>query len=807
MMKSLHRLFIPLLVLGLFACSSDDAQGPGENFSVQVTTKPVTDITATTARSGGVLTAENAPNVTERGVCWSKTSSPTVADAKTSDGAGLGEYASTLSGLTTGDTYYVRAYAIAGSQTFYGAAVSFTAGAATPAVTTAEVTEIAYRTAVCGGTIVDEGASEVTACGICWSTTENPTIESDNVEGDPAEKTFTLPMENLSSGTTYYVRAFASNRAGTGYGEQMRFSTREESLVTIADEAFRQYCLDRFDADYDGKLQASEAAEVTEIDCSDLGIASLEGIAAFTNLRTLMANDNPLHEIDVTANTKLTRLELIRTGFASLAIADMPELESLLCDGLKDNEVGSLQTLSITGCPALKELFCQENSLRTLTLSNTPALEILRFNTNGLVDLDLSGCPALRELYGWDNRLAALDLSANKALTSVELQRNRLTSLELTDMPELQHVWCDGLEKQGENDVMGTLRSIRIANCPKLEELNCQENSLETLVLEGCPGLIRLGAWRNSLTSLDLTGCESLKTLQVADNKLTGLTLAGCASLDLLDIPENQLASLDLKDCVRLREIWLQGNRTLTALDLSRNGELQIFRSMNTGIRELDLSGHAFLTSVWCDGCGMERIRVDNCPALNELKCQSNALTSLTVSGCPKLGVLWADGNNLSSLDLSGCTELSECNAQINKPLERLNVTGCTGLKTLQAWDCGLLTLDLSTNENLELVQVNDNKLTSLSVRGSRLHDVHCVRNALTSFTATDCPALNVIWIHDNQLTTLDVSQCAAQMNILGVCQPAEPEAHGNPLQTLYVAAGQTFAERYIPSTTNIVIR
>ena len=104
-------------------------------------------------------------------------------------------------------------------------------------------------------------------------------------------------------------------------------------------------------------------------------------------------------------------------------------------------------------------------------------------------------------------------------------------------------------------------------------------------------------------------------------------------------------------------------------------------------------------------------------------------------------------------------------------------------------------------------MQVNDNKLTSLAVHGKKLHDVHCVRNQLTSFTATDAPALIVIWIHDNLLTSLDVSQCALNMNLLGVYAPGNPSENTNPLQTLYIRSGQTFVEKYVPETAQTIVK
>ena len=91
-----------------------------------VTTTPVSAITSTTAISGGNIIADGGTPVTARGVCWSTTANPTVADSKTSDGTGTGAFISNITGLTAGTTYHVRAYAINSAETGYGDDLTFT---------------------------------------------------------------------------------------------------------------------------------------------------------------------------------------------------------------------------------------------------------------------------------------------------------------------------------------------------------------------------------------------------------------------------------------------------------------------------------------------------------------------------------------------------------------------------------------------------------------------------------------------------------------------------------------------------------
>ena len=90
-----------------------------------VTTGSVLGVTTTTATCGGEVVDDGGFNVTARGVCWSTSHNPTVADAHTNNGTGLGQFTSSITGLTPGTTYYVRAYATYSEGTAYGEEVSF----------------------------------------------------------------------------------------------------------------------------------------------------------------------------------------------------------------------------------------------------------------------------------------------------------------------------------------------------------------------------------------------------------------------------------------------------------------------------------------------------------------------------------------------------------------------------------------------------------------------------------------------------------------------------------------------------------
>jgi uncharacterized protein (TIGR02145 family) len=198
-----------------------------------LTTTAVSGITQTTAQSGGNITSDGGATVTARGVCWSTNPTPTIADSKSSDGAGTGSFVSSIVSLTGNTPYYVRAYATSSVGTGYGNAIPFTTSPLLPVLTTTAVSGITETTAECGGTITSDGGAAVTARGVCWSTNPTPTIADSKSSDGAGTGSFTSSIIGLTAGTPYYVRAYATNSAGTGYGNEVSFLSAPLTVTDI----------------------------------------------------------------------------------------------------------------------------------------------------------------------------------------------------------------------------------------------------------------------------------------------------------------------------------------------------------------------------------------------------------------------------------------------------------------------------------------------------------------------------------------------------------------------------------------------
>lgn len=217
------------------------AYGDAKSFTTTSAAIPVvssttaaTFITQTTAVSGGNVTNESGSKVTSRGLCWSNTtSSPTILNSKTVDYSSLGTFTNSLTSLAPQTTYYVRAYATNGVGTAYGPAISLrTLSPSIPTgLTTSTIFSITQTTALGGGNITTDGGASITSRGICWSnTTSSPTILNSKTVDGSGIGTFTSSLIGLLPNTTYYVRAYATNSAGTAYGSYQIFRTSAGTL-------------------------------------------------------------------------------------------------------------------------------------------------------------------------------------------------------------------------------------------------------------------------------------------------------------------------------------------------------------------------------------------------------------------------------------------------------------------------------------------------------------------------------------------------------------------------------------------------
>lgn len=238
MKKLLTKLTLTLLLATLLInCSAE------KNLKkvAEVSTTVASNITLLTATSGGNVIDDGGANVTERGIVWNTAAAPTTSlTTKTIDGTGVGSFSSAIANLSPSTNYFVRAYATNSEGIAYGNEITFTTGSIVlPTLSTNVVSGITNNSATLGGTISSDGGATINARGVCWSTNTNPTIAlSTKTTDGTGIGVFTSTISGFTANTTYYVRAYATNSAGTSYGTEISFTTLTTLTITIGNQTW-----------------------------------------------------------------------------------------------------------------------------------------------------------------------------------------------------------------------------------------------------------------------------------------------------------------------------------------------------------------------------------------------------------------------------------------------------------------------------------------------------------------------------------------------------------------------------------------
>ena len=408
-------------------------------------------------------------------------------------------------------------------------------------------------------------------------------------------------------------------------------------VVEFEDEIFKAYCVANFDDDGDGEVSLEEAFRVAEIQCP--GCSSLKGIEAFVNLVTLDVSapgDEPgtLTSLDLRQNTMLRSVNVSHNALETLDLTGLDQLEIVDCSGTKLTALDlsdhpSLSNVDCSGCSELEELNLSGSAVNgSITWTDCTAMKKVLLSNTQLVSLPGDSFMGL-------SNLEELDLSGSNYEGSLDLSAN--TNLKTLNVSNI-----------------AALTEIKVAARGELEDFNCAESGVTSLVLDELSKLNNFACFDcgdlESLTitdcrisnSVSWTGCDELKTLN-----LSGTTFISWPAGDLVVFPA--LENLDISD---------------TNYD-----------------RDLDMSCNGGINTLNCENAGVTSINVQGLPELQDLNCSKNSITALDVSGL----------NKLESLNFQGCK------------IETVDIHKCNNLTKLTAWpqnEVNLASVTLSSNQS-----------------------------------------------------------------------------------------------------------
>jgi Secretion system C-terminal sorting domain len=267
------------------------------------------------------------------------------------------------------------------------------------------------------------------------------------------------------------------------------------------------------DTNGDGEIQVSEATAITGLalynynyQTSAPKIASLEGIAHFSNLRTLNVNVNNLTTLDLTALSQLNILKADSNQLTALNVAGLSNLKTLHCS------VNELSAIDTTGLTALEFLWCSDNNLTSLNAMPLTSIQKLYINGNQIATLDLTYCPALQYLWASENNLTSVNIINLSSLIEVYLDSNELSDLDTSGLSGVQYL-----------DVSSNyFTNINTLPLQSVLQLAVSNNQINTLEVNNMPQIISLLISNNLFSGyLDYS---QVPLIQLACDNNTGVT-------------------------------------------------------------------------------------------------------------------------------------------------------------------------------------------------------------------------------------------------------------------------------------------
>ncbi len=386
---------------------------------------------------------------------------------------------------------------------------------------------------------------------------------------------------------------------------------------------------------------AQDAEAITGVfDCAGQGISSASGIEYFTNITSLICNDNQLTTLDVSANTALQKLYCYNNNLTSLTVSNNPNLRWLYSYN------NSLTSLDLSSLAALEYLYTQDNQLTSLDVSNSPLIQVVRCFRNQIASLALGASPNLNSIRVFNNNLTDLtsfiDSQGMNVGSYLNVTYNDLGADDWQDVDALSARIGAGFIHSPQNDgfVFVPGQNINIAaNFPDPAFKAAAEQLIG--VASGTPFTAQDAEAITGVFDCAGQGISSASGIEY----FTNITSLICN--------DNQLTTLDVSANTALQKLYCYNNN-LTSLTVSNNPNLRWLYSYNNSLTSLDLSSLAALEYLYTQDNQLTSLDVSNSPLIQVVRCFRNQIASLALGASPNLNSIRAFNNYLT--DISSMT-------------------------------------------------------------------------------------------------------------------------------------------------------
>lgn len=460
--------------------------------------------------------------------------------------------------------------------------------------------------------------------------------------------------------------------------------------------------------------------------------------------------------------------------------SDASIVQYLSVSGLGISDLSGIEAFN-----SLLGLYCDNNLLTTLDLSNISTLTYIDCSYNSLTNLNL-GVNNLESFYCSSNLITSLDLSSHSALLTLDCSQNLLNVLNLkngnntslylyaNDNPNLYCIEVDDTSYSNYYWTNIDAQAYFSFDCSNIQTTYVPDNNFEQALInlghdDVLDDYVLMGRIM-SVTTLDLSyknisnlsGIEdfiALKNLNCNNNLLSNLNISSNINLENLNCSSNSITSLNVANNTALKNLSCQFN-AITSLDLSTNNLLETLNCSNNSITSLNVTNDAVLTDLNCYNNKISTLDFSTNTALKTLNCNKNLLSSLNVTNNSALTDLSCGENytTLTSIDVSQNLNLKILNIQSNNWMTSLDVTNNTALENLGANGAPITNLDLTHNTALLALDCQYCNLSTLNVsQNVALLGINVSYNYLVNLDLSDNVNLYSVVAIYNSLESLNV--------------------------------------------------
>ncbi len=228
-----------------------------------------------------------------------------------------------------------------------------------------------------------------------------------------------------------------------------------------------------------------------------------------------------------------------------------------------------------------------DGTVLTANIDTVTSLWVVSMSINNLSGIE--DFIMLKSLFCSQNQLTNLNVSQNPALEQLLCSSNLITNLNLTQNINLKYLHCD----------YNSLQSLDLSQNTELIVVKCESNNLTSIDISHCVNLVNLDCGANSLTSIDVSQNNVLRWLNCGTNQITSLNVSQNSLLENLVCHYNPIGNLNVTSNLLLNHLDCDSNN-LTNLNVSQNIYLELLYCMDNQITELDVSSNHFLKRLAC---------------------------------------------------------------------------------------------------------------------------------------------------------------------------------------------------------------